>query len=252
MFGHKHENFGKGKRYWGARAIYASRPRLLRQDYDIDLLWDRQSTDGVEDDAESQEFVNWLNGRALPWLRAKVKEIGLAIDDPQELVLHEFKYELRASTHGSHGYLYIGAVEHELIEGEPRKNSVTGDDERVVEAGGVKFVVDKEVAIGTEGTVNVNGIGPGKVVGYYNENYGDDCKLACLQVELHDPPEWWINQRQRDELEKLVKAGQFPAKRGTDPQHGIPSPTKAKEWKQNWKPSPCIMWANDFKEAVEV
>ena len=224
MFGHQIEC--KGLRYWGARAIYNQ-----ARDYDIDLLWDRQSTEGIADEPEDQEFAKWLNDRALPWLRVKVKEIGLAVNDPQELVLHEFKYELRASTHQSHGYLYIGAVEHKLVECEPRKNSATGADERVVEAGGVKFVVDAIVPVGTEGVVTVNGIGPAKVVGYYNEKYGD-FKLACLMVLMLDPPDWWISQTQGEELKKLKL-----------------NKREEKEWRKNWKPSPCPLWANDFKAA---
>jgi len=223
-------------RSWGARAIY--------QRGNIDLLHDRQSYVGDDD----QSFVKWLNERALPWLRAEVKRIGLGSDDPQELVLHEFKYELRASTHSSYGYLYIGAVEHTLVECEPRKNTATGAEERVVSIRDTKFVVDDGIVpVGSEGKVNVNGIGPAKVVGYFNEKYGDDFKLACLMVVMLDPPDWWVSQTQQREVEKLVKSGDMPAKRGTKPEHGVPSPTALKEWKSKWKPSPCPIWPNDFK-----
>ena len=223
MFGHQIE--GDHLRYWGARTIYKNQ--------EIDMLRDRQSSDGIGHEPEDQAFIKWLNERALPWLREKVKEISLAVDDPQELVLHEFKYELRASTHQSHGYLYIGAVEHKLVECEPRKNSASGAEERVVEAGGVKFVVDDGslVPVGSEGIITANKIGPAKVVGYYNENYGD-FKLACLMVVMLDPPDWWVSQTQDNELKKLNL-----------------SKKQEKEWRKKWKPSPCALWANDFKAA---
>lgn len=226
FFGHKHEKFGTTyNRYWGARAIYNQ-----VRDYDIDLLWDRQSTDKVADQPEDEQFLNWLNDRAMPWLREKVKELALAVDDPQEIVLHEFKYELRASTHGSHGYLYIGAVEHPLVECESHINGATNKPERVVEAGGVKFVVDNDFPVGTKGDVTVNGIGPATVVGYYNENYADGLKLACLMVVMENPPDWWIKQTQNRELQKL-----HLTKR------------EEKAWRNKWKPSPCPIWASDFK-----
>jgi len=232
MFGHQIE--GERVCYWGARAIF--------ERGNIDLLHDRQSGDA------NDGLVNWLNARALPWLRERVKEIGLATNDPQEIVLSEFKYELRASTHASYGYLYIGAVEWPQVPCEPHINTATKVEEPVVSCNGQMFVVDPGMAeVGTEGVVKVNGIGPAKVVGYYNENYADPYKLACLMVVMLSPPDWWIAQRQEDEIRKLVKSGKMPAKRGTKPEHGVGSPAAVKEYRKNWKPSPCPIWSNDFK-----
>ena len=112
--------------YWGARAIYKG----YADHCNIDLLSDRQTFDGTSNDA----FGVWLNRRALPWLRAEVKRIGLSADDPQVIVFREFKYELRATTNKSFGYLYIGAIEHLVTEGEPHYNDAAKKDERVLES----------------------------------------------------------------------------------------------------------------------
>lgn len=226
------------KRYWGARAIY--------QNGRIDLLPDRQTCDAAEG-PETAAFVLWLNGHALPWLRNEVARLNLATNDPQEIVLSEFKYELRASTNASYGYLYIGAVEHELIECEPHVNTVSKAEERVVKVRDQKFVVDVGIVpVGTEGNITVNSIGPAKVVGYFNENYVDGMKLACLMVEVFSPPEWWIKQTMEHDLAKAVKAGTVPLKRGSKNE---PSPTAVKEFKKNWKAKPFPLWPNDFKPA---
>lgn len=227
------------KRYWGARAIY--------QNGRIDLLADRQMMDPAENTPEANAFVLWLNGHALPWLRSEVARLNLATNDPQEIVLSQFKYELRASTNASFGYLYIGAVEHELAECEPHVNTASKAEERVVMVRDQKFVVDAGIVpVGTEGNISVNGIGPAKVVGYYNENYVDGLKLACLMVEVSAPPEWWVKQTMQRDLEAAVKAGIVPLKRGSKHE---PSPTASKEFKKNWKPKPFPLWPNDFKPA---
>lgn len=108
------------QRYWGARAIFKG----YRDDYLIDILADRQSTDGFADEPtpEDEAFVLWLNQRALPWLRKEVKRLALATDEAKDIVFKEFKYELRANTNRSCGYLYIDAVEHQFEEVEPHRN----------------------------------------------------------------------------------------------------------------------------------
>ena len=147
-------------RYWGARAIYKNQQ--------IDLLHDRQSSQNLGENADSKAFMTWLNERALPWLRRRVKELSLGTDDPQLIVLPEFKYELRACTNASYGYLYIGAVEHQLIERPPIINPAFKNEEKVVAIGDQEFVIDDgtSVLVGTMGKIKVNNIGPAKVVGY--------------------------------------------------------------------------------------
>lgn len=217
--------------YWGARAIY--------QNCTIDLLADRQSGSNVD-----ESFLKWLNSHALPWLRAKVKEIGLAYNDPQLIVLKQFKYELRACTNASYGYLYIGAVEHTVEECEPHLNPVTGVKERVVKVADEMFIVDDGlVPVGTEGNIKVNNIGPAKVVGYYAEKYGD-MKLACLMVEVSSPPKWWVNQTIQRDIQDAVKTGTLPLKRGSKHE---PSPKALRQFKKDWKPKPFPIFTNDFK-----
>lgn len=232
MFGYPIET--PRTRYWGARAIF-------QRDY-IDLVPNRQIFDGVEDKA----FDTWLNKRAIPWLRAEVTKTGLSNTETKELVLHEFIYELRANPQNSHGYLYIGAVEHTVIECGTVQNSVTKYDERLVQVGNLKFVVDQgHVVVGTHGTVTMNGIGPGTVVGYYNEVYGNH-KLACLRVALEQPPDWWLKQSEMNAAEKEVKEGRIPKMRHSPYNDPDEKSAQYKSWKANYQPEPCIVWADSF------
>jgi hypothetical protein len=225
------------QRYWGARAIF--------QNGSFSMLPDRQGLDAPQG-PETTAFVTWLNCHALPWLRSEIARVGLTSSMNQELVLKQFKYELRANPNASYGYLYIGAVEHTLVECEPQINPATQKPEKVVKIGEEKFIVDDGIVpVGTEGYVKVNNIGPARVVGYYEEKYSGN-KLACLMVEVFSPPKWWIDQTQSRELIEAVKAGTVPRKRGSLPQYNEPSPKAAKEFKANWKPKPFPLWPNDF------
>ena len=245
MFGYQFPETVKSERYWGARAIY--------KNGEIDLLSDRQSGTDTEDSPALQEFMLWLNGYALPWLRREVKKLNLATNDPKEIVLHQFKYELRASTNGSCGYLYIGAIEHTLIECRPNLNSATGKEERVVMAGDVKLVVDDGVVpIGTKGNVRCNNIGPVTVVGYHNDHYNNEVKLACLMVVAHNPPEWMLTQHCQRDAEKLVKEGVLPREKGSERNWPDHKSKVFKEWKKNWTLQPFSIWPNDVKTEVLV
>ena len=230
-------------RQWNARAIYQNRS--------IDVLHDRQTfVEQTFDGPDGESFKNWINMRALPWLRAEVVRLDLSTSDPQELVLSEFKYEVRASTNGSYGYLYITATEDAVIEAGIVINESSKKEERVVETRGQKFVIDDGfVLVGTEGTIIVNGIGDAKVIGYYNENYGQ-IKLACLRVEVKNPPKWMIEQQMRDDAKKLVKEGKLPKHRNSFDNE--PSTTSAayKIWKKEWKMKSIVLWPNDFKPKV--
>jgi len=222
-------------RYFGARAIYHSQR--------IDLLSDRM-TCSMEDSTAQNAFIFWINHRALPWLRAEIERIGLAHDDPKVLVLSEFKYELRASTNKSYGYLYIGAIEHTMVEGPPRFNTASDKMERVVIIRDEKIVVSEGlVPVGTEGSVSVNGIGPAKVVGYFNEKYCDDYKLACLLLELQNPPKWWIDQTIAHDIRSAIKSGEIALKKGSKTE---PSSASLKEFKKNWRVKPAVFFPNDF------
>lgn len=104
MFGRVIE--GERVRSWGARAIYNGYPR-----YDVDLLVDRQSGENMEG-KEAGDFLRWLNKRALPWLRKKMKkELQWATDCTEVTSLTEGDFYLEATCNGSYGYLYVGAIE---------------------------------------------------------------------------------------------------------------------------------------------
>ena len=238
MFGYQFDPSVKQVRYWGARAIYESNS--------IGLLSDRQ-TMTPDNSPEESQFIDWLNGHALPWLRKELALLQLSTSDPHVIVLHQFKYELRATTNGSYGYMYIGAIEHELIDCESHINPATKKSERVVQAGGVKFVVDDGVVpVGTTGKILVNGIGPAKVVGYYNENYADEIKLACLMVEVTNPPEWVYAQHCRNDAERMVKRGLLPK------DQPLAKSKEFKAWKKAWTLQHFCLWPNDFKALFDV
>jgi hypothetical protein len=242
---------GDSRLWWGARAIFKG----CSDNYLIDLLRDRQSSKGFEDsdvsEQDRQAFMNWLNKRALPWLRTEVKRRHLSTDIAEEIVFQEWKYELRANTNASYGYLYIGAVEHNVEEIAPEPNKVTGAMERILKVAEQTYVWGRKYdppLIGTEGNVRVNGIGKGTVVGYQSENYGDSGhQLLNLRVKLYNPPKWWVDQTTNDCIRKAVKIGELQAKRGTDPENGVASPSALKEWKKNFELPPCIVWDGDFQ-----
>lgn len=213
--------------HWGARAI-----GLYNQ---IDILPDRQQFSGEP----TEDFRNWINLRALPVLREAYKK-----NPENDFVLKEYKYELRGVVSG--GYMMLGAVEHKVKESTPYYNKFTQKDERVVEVDGQKFVLDREIPIGSKGMVNVNSIGEATAYGYYEENYVDDLKLVCIQVLFSNPPEWWLTQTKRSDARKLMKAGLLPKSKNFD---SVDEKSKEyKEWAKNWKPQIVPIWASDFKE----
>ncbi len=95
---------GERVRYWGARAIY-------RGDGNFELLWDRQSCEGVAEDKDSKLFLKWINKKALPWLRKELNRLCLGTDASDKLLYKSGTYELHATPGKSFGYLYIGVVE---------------------------------------------------------------------------------------------------------------------------------------------
>lgn len=85
---------------WGARAIYTAPTG-------IDLLWDRQSMDGLEEDRAA--LSKWINKTGLPGLKKVLKSDYLASDENREVEFKGGGYVIRANPRASHGYLYIGA-----------------------------------------------------------------------------------------------------------------------------------------------
>lgn len=225
MFGYPIENT---LRYWGARAIYDNNGR---SEPGFGLLPDRQTTDGEI----TQTFMDWVNKRALPWLREQIKSRYISTSSDEVLELREFKFYLVASPRASYGYLYIGAGEFPVVELAPRYNDAAKKDERVLECNGRKFVWGAAwdiPEIGVQGKVATNGIGTGEVVGYHEEKYGkegDDLNLLSLRVHLDKPPKWWLDQTFNREKEKAAQAG------------------NKKFYKKNWTPPPAIVWDGSFK-----
>ena len=182
------------KNYWGARAIL--------KNHKIDLLNDRQTFEGPDNDA----FGRWLNERALPWLKETVDRIGLQTDDPQTLDLWEYKYQLQASTKRSYGYLYIGAVEHVVCDGNtPQIVKINDKDFYRCEQG-------TPIEVGTTGRITVNGIGKATVRGFRNVNL-DPIYRVYIMAECHEQPKWLKDQTKNREHEQACKKNQFLNKR---------------------------------------
>lgn len=254
--------------WWGARAIYQG----YTHNYFIDLLADRQQGNNVSD-----AFLFWLNNRALPWLRAEVKRLALGTDDAQVLSLTEYKYHLEACTNRSYGYLYIGAVERPVTSTETWKNTASGKDERILETHDHRLVwgVDHDVPEpGTRGTVSVNGIGPGVLIGYQDEKYAcPTARLLNLRVKLDSPPEWWVKQTTARDLAEWIAKGrgygclkrqyqksldEAEPERRLYVAENISSiaPSRIfsrdgmaayREWKDKYELPACVCWDGDFK-----
>lgn len=92
------------KQWWGARAILKAGM--------VDLLPDRQGYEGG-DDADRDDFVNWINSTALSFLRQKAKECFFSVwEDIATIDSEDGKYHCEATPKNSGGgYLYIGAWE---------------------------------------------------------------------------------------------------------------------------------------------
>ena len=100
--------------YWGARAILNEAHyegfglKMKRIAAYIDLLQDRQSFVGQED-PKKQEFVDWINKRALPSCRKWADDKWVMGDSREVFTFEEGEYVLKASPNASYGYMYIGA-----------------------------------------------------------------------------------------------------------------------------------------------
>jgi hypothetical protein len=88
------------KASWGARAIY-------KAPTSIDLLWDRQSIDGLSEDRKA--LSTWINTTGLKGMKALLKKEYLPGDADREVEFKEGGYVIRANPRASHGYLYLGA-----------------------------------------------------------------------------------------------------------------------------------------------
>lgn len=95
------------KAKWKARAIYTA-PGYFRgesRDADIDIVHDRQSWEGDQDEA----FLTWLNKEALPALKKWATTNRIPESSREVFELRVGNKHLRATPNGSYGYMYIEA-----------------------------------------------------------------------------------------------------------------------------------------------
>lgn len=213
---------------WGARAIYhpgeAARP--------FELLGDRQQFEGMK--TLCDDLQNWINMRALPLLREKLRADMLESNSHEVIDIKEYKYVLTASPQGSCGYLYIGAGILPVSPGEPVKcPSSEGNMERVFIVAGKKYVWNPDwgvPSIGDKGTIACNDLGPGRLMGWSEGAYHTPgLSVLYPQVELAKPPKWWIQQMYDAAVEKAA------------------AEKKKKPFKKDFKPGLCSCYAWDFR-----
>jgi hypothetical protein len=94
--------------WWGARAIYKAPDT-------IDLLWDRQSIKGSDD--ERKGLAEWLNSQGLKKIKEVVKEARLGGNEFREVQFKSDGFIIVANPRESCGYLYMGAWEVSKAEG---------------------------------------------------------------------------------------------------------------------------------------
>lgn len=145
---------------WGARAIWdghtteapvllksgrRSRTRVERVAF-IDLLWDRQASEGDEQDR--RRLGEWIDTKGMPALRKLVVTEKLHTDERRQLVVADGNYRLIANPNGSYGYLYLCAmlVQNAKLLRERYGERLIGKQVRTVPMGrwpgGVATVVD--------------------------------------------------------------------------------------------------------------
>lgn len=100
---------------WGARTIIEE-PNTYRKEYNIDLVWDRQSTQG-EDSTELQAFCDLLNTDVLAVARKRACELlrdgEMEMHEAKLFTLHDGDVVVLGNTNASCGYLYLIAFRKE-------------------------------------------------------------------------------------------------------------------------------------------
>ena len=102
MFGLKIDG---AKVSWGARAIYQG----SKDDFSIDLLWDRQQMDGG-DEKSRKKLCDWVNKVGLKKLKKLLKSEYICPEDEAVVEIEDAGADNSASPNRSYGYLYIGAA----------------------------------------------------------------------------------------------------------------------------------------------
>ena len=185
--------------------------------------------------------------------------VRLTSDSSQVVELKDGEFTIQCCPNASYGYLYIGAVELPVKQVGTYHNTASNKDEQVFECAGVTYVWGPGGAIvepGTKGKVTCNNIGPGVVVGYQSEKYGDSGHLLLnLLVALDKPPAWWTKQTFQRELDRAMKEHivaqkckwQWVGFRRELVPTGEPDKDSLKRFKANYKDPPCIVWGDSFK-----
>jgi hypothetical protein len=103
---------------WGARAIldhdlvkgrrHKREPRSYGRQSRIDILWDRQSTFGGDND-QRRALSQWLNAVGLKRVLTLIDEASIDGASSATVEFADGEYRLKAGPRASHGYLYIVA-----------------------------------------------------------------------------------------------------------------------------------------------
>ena len=166
---------------WGLRldntdnVLAAYGARTIFKFGQMDFPHDRQNFLGEE--THRTLLREWINSKALPALRKHIQEKNWVPSTEETFTFEDWPYVLKASPRGSHGYIYIGAY----MKGFDQFPEIDGVE--------VKWSGDFVPKIDDTVFCRVNGIGPGKVLGYYIEH-----KWVGLIVMPNNPPEWYLNQ----------------------------------------------------------
>ena len=86
--------------YWGARAIY--------KDGFVDILWDRQSIDGLSK-KQRHALAVWVNTIGLAGLKAELERQSVSPRDHKDVIYRQGGYIIIGNPRGSAGYLYMGS-----------------------------------------------------------------------------------------------------------------------------------------------
>jgi hypothetical protein len=92
--------------YWGGRAIF-------RNPDNIDILWDRQQFNNVDNKKNCEALWTWIQGKGLPRLRKELVAQGVSTRDDALVTVADRHGQLIANPRKSHGYLYLGAWRNE-------------------------------------------------------------------------------------------------------------------------------------------
>ena len=109
--------------FWNARAIFEGNrdPKHVM----VDLLPDRQGTEGEISAEDFKDLTKWLRDKGLKMLREKLAARGVKQSDKCTIIVSDAPFYLYADPNGSYGYLYIAAWKETPCKNEKRDASPT-------------------------------------------------------------------------------------------------------------------------------